>query len=396
MARSFTGGLVLGMVAVAGFGAAAFFAFAGPLDPPSGAVASTYKTLSEVEPRIAINATNTPGDANSLFRITQPGSYYLTGNITGVSGKSGIEIAAARVTLDLNGFSLVGVTDSLDGIVNDSSSRNGLIVRNGTVASWGQDGIHLANSTSASFIIEDISAISNASDGIFANGALVRNCHVALNTLNGITGVSAAIGCVARDNGAQGIQVTNGGTISECTAFENGTYGLYASNGVNITNCCSYNNVGSGIILFGDGLIKNCSTSSNGGDGINGQAGTTIIDCVSSDNAADGIVVLNDSLVRGNTCNGNASDGIFVSSTNNCRIEGNIMNDNGRGLHVIGAGNVIVRNTASANTVVNWSIAANNVVGPILNRTAPASAAISGDSAVSSLGSTDANANYTH
>lgn len=72
------------------------------------------------------------------------------------------------------------------------------------------------------------------------------------------------------------------------------------------------------------------------------------------------------------------------------------MNDNGRGLHVIGAGNVIVRNTASANTVVNWSIAANNVVGPILNRTTPASAVISGDSAISSLGSTDANANYTH
>jgi hypothetical protein len=69
---------------------------------------------------------------------------------------------------------------------------------------------------------------------------------------------------------------------------------------------------------------------------------------------------------------------------------------NGRGLHVIGSGNVIVRNTVGDNTTVNWSIAANNVVGPILNRTAPASAAISGDSALSSLGSTDANANYTH
>jgi len=62
-------------------------ASAGDLNPPPGPVAPTMKSLSEVEPRIAINATNTPGDADSLFKITQPGSYYLTGNITGVAGK---------------------------------------------------------------------------------------------------------------------------------------------------------------------------------------------------------------------------------------------------------------------------------------------------------------------
>ena len=89
--------------------AAAGLLFAGPLDPPAGPVTSTYKTLTEVEPRIAISATNTPGDADSVFKITQPGSYYLTGNITGVVGKHGIEIAVSGVTLDLGGFDLVGV-----------------------------------------------------------------------------------------------------------------------------------------------------------------------------------------------------------------------------------------------------------------------------------------------
>ncbi|MBY0112339.1 MAG: right-handed parallel beta-helix repeat-containing protein [Phycisphaerales bacterium] len=367
-------------------------ALAGPLNPPAGPVAPTPGP----EPRIAINDANTLGDNNSLYRITQSGSYYLTGNINGVAAKSGIEIAASRVTIDLNGFAVIGVPGSLDGIVNDISSRNSIIIRNGTVAAWGQDGINLFNSTTGSCILEDLSATNNAGNGIRANGAIVRNCHVTLNTLDGITGVASAIGCVARDNGQQGIQVNAGGTISQCTAFENGTYGLYGSNGVNITDSSAYNNLGTGIILFGDGLIKNCSASNNGADGINGQQGTTIIDCIASDNGADGIVVLNDSLVRGNTCHSNTSDGIFVSSTNNCRIEGNIMHKNGRGLHVIGSGSVIVRNSASGNTSVNWLIAANNVVGPILNRTAPASAAINGDSAPSSLGSTDANANYTH
>src|SRR4051812_18571328 len=48
---------------------------AGPLSPPVGPVVATMKTLSEVEPRIALSSTNTPGDGDSLFRITGPGSY---------------------------------------------------------------------------------------------------------------------------------------------------------------------------------------------------------------------------------------------------------------------------------------------------------------------------------
>ncbi|HEX8877573.1 MAG TPA: hypothetical protein VF777_12555 [Phycisphaerales bacterium] len=60
------------------------------------------------------------------------------------------------------------------------------------------------------------------------------------------------------------------------------------------------------------------------------------------------------------------------------------------------AGPIIIRNSARGNTIVNWSIVANNVVGPIVNRIAPGSPSISGDSAISSLGTTDPNANFTH
>ena len=81
---------------------------AGDLNPPAGPVTPTMKTLTEVEPRIAINAVNTPGDAFSTFKITQPGSYYLTGNVTGAAGTSGIRVASGQVTLDLNGFTLEG------------------------------------------------------------------------------------------------------------------------------------------------------------------------------------------------------------------------------------------------------------------------------------------------
>src|SRR4051812_44068330 len=80
----------------------------GPLAPPPGVPAPTMKTLDQVEPRREVNATNTPGNATNLFIISAPGSYYLSGNITGVAGKSGILISADSVTLDLNGFALIG------------------------------------------------------------------------------------------------------------------------------------------------------------------------------------------------------------------------------------------------------------------------------------------------
>src|SRR5262249_9961969 len=65
----------------------------GPPDPPVGPIASTGKTLAQVEPRTPISAATTPGNGGTIYRITQPGSYYLTDNVTGVSGKVGITIS---------------------------------------------------------------------------------------------------------------------------------------------------------------------------------------------------------------------------------------------------------------------------------------------------------------
>lgn len=65
-----------------------------------------------------------------------------------------------------------------------------------------------------------------------------------------------------------------------------------------------------------------------------------------------------------------------------------------RGIDVDGAANIIIRNTCSGNGV-NWTIAAFNVVAPIIAAFSN-QAAINGNSCSGSLGSTDPNANFTH
>lgn len=76
--------LLGGLAGAAGVTALGAMARGGSINPPAGVVASSGKTLSEVEPRTAVNATNTPGDTTAVYIISQPGSYMLTGNVTGV------------------------------------------------------------------------------------------------------------------------------------------------------------------------------------------------------------------------------------------------------------------------------------------------------------------------
>src|SRR6266446_1156352 len=77
----------------------------GALTPP-GTPAPTMKSLDQIASQgIPLNSTNTPGDASNHFIISQPGTYYLTGNLA-VTETNAIRVAAAGVTIDLNGFQI--------------------------------------------------------------------------------------------------------------------------------------------------------------------------------------------------------------------------------------------------------------------------------------------------
>src|SRR5437763_11177518 len=215
----------------------------GSLTPPA-APAPTMKTLDQLEPRIPVNATTTPGDATAVFKITQPGSYYLTGNLAGVSGKHGIFITTGNVTLDLMGFDLVGVAGSLDGVhVDNTAVSINYAVRNGTVRNWGMNGLKL--NVQGKHVVTNIRAFNNAQIGIeVANDAVVD-------------------GCIGRGNGSFGIYAVNA-MVSNSTASSNGGDGIY---GYVVTHCQSSANTGNGI-TSNDGSVTHCYPVVNGGAGI--------------------------------------------------------------------------------------------------------------------------------
>ncbi|NUQ53066.1 MAG: right-handed parallel beta-helix repeat-containing protein [Phycisphaerales bacterium] len=434
--------VALALVAIGGV--ISTLVWAGPLDPPSGAVSSTYKTLTEVEPRVAISSTNTPGDADSLYKITQPGSYYLTGNITAVLGRHGIEIAASGVTIDLSGFDLVGSTAFPDyaGIRTAAPSLRNITIRNGSVRNWGGEGVDLASNLAWNCSIEGVRASNNAGTGIDAGAACtLTDCSGVQNAGFGIDtrGGSTLVNCSAYENGYGGIRTALAGTLMNCSAWNNSVAGFLIDDGSTASNCSATSNDGVGFYVGRSSTLANCSASTNAGTGFDLEFGCTLSGCSACDNSqsgvdadggcnvsncvvqgndaiglvvtsysvvtdctvqynySDGILCLSYCVIRGNACSTNSfggdGAGIHTTGTDN-RIESNNCINADRGIDVDTAGNVIIKNTCSGNTV-NWDIVAGNALAPIVSASTNA-VPVSGNTYAGTLGSTDPNANFTY
>lgn len=387
-------------------------ALAGPITPPPGPVASTPGP----EPRIAINGVNTPGDSNSIYKISQPGSYYLTGNLAGASGKHGIEISADNVTIDLMGHSLDGAPGSLSGIVNDGA-RVSVVVRNGTLREWGSHGVLLINTTSAmvervivhgcggggitaagNSIVLDSSAYQNGGVGIsVTTNGVISGCSARENGENGIAAGngSAIVSCSARQNVENGIAAGMSSVIANCSAFDNQIHGISVVVGI-ITGSSAGSNGASGIVGSSQTRVSNCTATDNSVAGVIVGSASVVQECVVSTNASHGISVSADSIVTGNMCDGNGTDGagagIFVSSSDN-RIEGNSCTDSAVGIDVTFAGNTIISNTCASNTL-NWRVVAGNVCQVVVAATNPV--LISGNAGGVSPGTTNPWANFSY
>lgn len=360
---------------------------AGPLTPPAGPVSPTYKTLNEIEPGIPVNTTNTPGDADSVCKITQPGRYYLTGDITGQSGKHGIEVEASNVTIDFKGYRLIGVGGSLSGVDGNGTGPGSptsaayVTLRNGLIAAWGADGV-TANNAGA-WICEEMKFSQNAGHGITVNsGTVFTRCYFSNNGLSGCSTSnhvefnycfasqngqhgyaagtnSAFVHCEAGSNGGSGFYVPNlGGRAIGCTATGNIGAGFFLGDGGSVDNCRSDVNLNIGIIVGKGGNVSKCSVNANGGGGAfagiqtqaaaGGLTTATITDCIVTSSTGPGISV-NGGTIRGCMVESNGQGGISIGS-NGVVSESTAKSNTGNGI-TANQSVAILNCTVSGNTV---------------------------------------------
>jgi hypothetical protein len=292
------------------------------------------KTLDQIEARVAINPTNTPGDADSQFRITQAGSYYLTQNWTVGVAKHGIEVAAFPVTIDLNGYTLTSFPGSLDG-VHDASGAGQIIVRNGVIREFGGAGVNIAGG-----LIEDVVVSGCDGDGfVVGAGASLRDCVARDNggvgfTDNNAPGGRTLVNCVAENSDA-GFVLTRA-TLRDCVSIDGSSSlaGFVVSNST-LDGCASIGADGQAGIMATASTLTACIVESSLAEGFDVRA-STLLNCVARNNAGIGIRALGSTL---SNCVADSNDDIGIQlsggSASNCRATSNFIGflANGAAVH---------------------------------------------------------------
>lgn len=255
----------------------------GSLTPPAGPPVASMKTLDQVKTGTPLIA-GSPGVAVSAagtITISQPGSYFLTKNLTiSTAAAHGVVINASNVTLDLNHFSLIctGVLGG-DAVQLSASSSNACIyggnIAGGTTFAeavftpmgWNKG---VAGNSSNGVRISDLTVTGIRGDAIGANASSGRVERVTVDICGafGILGFSV-LDCMATHTGASAI-VSDGGVVSNSIGESVGETindsGIAVSGGIGqVSNSRGTSNKGYGLLCH---LATNCHGSSTSGIGL--------------------------------------------------------------------------------------------------------------------------------
>lgn len=327
---------------------------AGPLNPPAGAITSTMKTLEQIEPRIMLSSETTPGDADSQFKITSPGSYYLSGSLTVSSGRMFLEITSSDVTVDLSGFRVSGAFGSLSGVYTASGTRN-VVIRNGSFTGFNK-GIDMFNTSVAT--VEGVTLYEPVGDGVTVGpSSKVFRVSVQNAGEDGFTGLGGTImrDCTASGCGSFGYADAGAVSYQGCTARDNNLSGFLVSTGSSVTGCVAIGNTSWGIAAW------------TNADGVT-IADNTVI--VPNSGTSHGIKAFNKSTVRNNTITNNRALAwtIYVNEGN--RVEGNTTSG---GVQAVTAGankNLVIGNFhTGASAAGAFNVGGTNAVGPVISAT---------------------------
>ena len=324
----------LSTLALSLFGGVSLCSAQPSLDPPAGPIEESgrFGTLIELSQETA------PGDADSVFKVTEPGSYVLTGDVRVPPLRMGIEIASSGVTIDLNGYSIVGLSSlnttgiSVTRASEGDANFDALTIRNGLITSV-NEAVRLAedvfipevfSSTATNAQIEGLT-IADCGSGITADGASIARCSITVddagieNLLGSVEsckvrivdesgrryGIRVEDGVVLNttveirstfgDNGTGFI--VNGSSVSGCTAVTHGSFSTgfaYGTRGASVTNCVARRLSGSNTVGFnGDGVTTGCAAARYfigfaSTDGV--VRGCAAIECTNDEDLANGVV----------------------------------------------------------------------------------------------------------
>ncbi len=349
-------------------------AHAGPLAPPPGSVEPTYKTLQQVEPRTPISQDDVP------LTITDSGSYYLTENLqpTALGDQHIIRIVAPNVTLDLNGFTIVGSTEAvtaLDGISLPDGLENTAIV-NGFIVGCVDAGIDGPNADNVRVervvssnnsgggvvlgdraLVSDVTAVQNGGAGFtLGDDAVVERAVAVANSTHGfvLASNSTISACTSRANTGAGFSCASACAFAHCTSAFNGLDGFLAATACTFDSCAALTNEDNGFECEDTCTFDACTARSNGSltsdDGFHAGDGCTFNACAAVLNSGSGFDVGDRCVIAASAGVGNGGAGVSVDAV--CLIEAcNVAENAGHGIAVNGAGGNcrIVRNTVTAN-----------------------------------------------
>ncbi len=320
------------------------------------------------------------------FRIVRCGYYFLDECLEGKAGQDGITILASDVTLDLQGYSVLGVPGSFSA-VRVGAAVSGVRVQNGGIRGWGDHGVHADLGTSCTFEnlhlidinknairggaqahIRGCTAESSGDAAITAASGIIESCRASAGGNDGFfLGQGTISGCTAKDNDFHGIITGGACTIERCTVSESGKDGIDAGAGSTVVHCTVESSLDHGIKAGAGSTVQSSTARTNGLSGLDLADGSTASGCTADGNGDHGIQVATSCQVRANSCSNNASAGIRVLvGASSSRIDENQVAANATGIQIDGSRNLIVRNTASANTA-SYTIAAGNAFGQIVN-----------------------------
>jgi hypothetical protein len=312
----------------------------GSLLPP-GPPGATMKTLDQIEARIplvdGLHGTSINASTHTIT-ITQPGSYYLTDNVTILPGGTdhGVVIAANFVTLDLNGYTISSsVTPAAGHAISLPDNRSNIRVMNGFIKSGYYFRINTQSPVEGAGFYFGFRTSGNTNEGTKAIvvenlvvdglptvfslygpvGGILRNCYfnscgsgvdgasvvencVMTNMVSGIGNIALVKNCYVEAR-YSAIQAYN---IMDSTGYSYADEST-AINALHTATNCSGGAYGAGGIAIKADMATNCSGDANGG------AGT-----YNGDNGLDGSPVALAIKGTAQNCSGYAPSGIAIKA----------------------------------------------------------------------------------